>query len=175
MRKYPHVREGELSRMRASLVNESQLAEAARRIDLGDHVKLGRGEAQTNGYEKNSILANSFEAVVAAVYLDGGFDAAFTMVSTHLEPMMEPPGSPEATQDHKSRLQERIQISRQPVPVYEVIAESGPDHDKTFHVRLTVRDLTTEGVGKSKKLAEQEAARKALQKLSDQRTAGSDS
>jgi len=169
MRKYPDVKEGELSRMRANLVNESQLAEVARRIDLGAFVKLGRGEAQANGYEKSSILANSFEAVVAAVYLDGGFEAAFTIVTTHLEPMMELASSAEANQDHKSRLQELVQVSRQSVPVYEVIGESGPDHDKTFNVRLTIRDVTTEGIGKSKKLAEQDAARKALQKLSDAR------
>lgn len=165
MRKYPDVNEGELSRMRANLVNESQLAAVARRIDLGDFVKLGRGETQTNGSEKNSILANSFEAIIAAVYLDGGFEAAFHMVTTHLEPLMDLLRSPEANQDHKSRLQELVQVSRQPVPGYEVIGESGPDHDKTFNVRLTLRDVTTKGVGRSKKLAEQDAARKALRKL----------
>ncbi len=165
MRKYPDVKEGELSRMRANLVNESQLAAVARRIDLGVFVKLGRGETQTNGSEKSSILANSFEAIIAAVYLDGGFEAAFHMVATHLEPLMDLLRSPDANQDHKSRLQELVQVSRQPVPVYEVIGESGPDHDKTFNVRLTLRDVKTKGVGKSKKLAEQDAARKALSKL----------
>jgi ribonuclease-3 len=163
MQKYPDLKEGELSRMRANLVNEYQLAEVARRIDLGAFVKLGKGETQTNGSEKSSILANSFEAIVAAVYLDGGFDAAFELVANHLEPLMDSQLSPEANQDHKSRLQELVQISRQPVPVYEVIGESGPDHCKTFCVRLTVRDVTTEGVGRSKKLAEQDAAHKALQ------------
>ncbi|KPJ75783.1 MAG: ribonuclease III [Deltaproteobacteria bacterium SG8_13] len=163
--KYPDVREGELSRMRAGLVNESQLAEVARRIDLGAFVKLGRGEMQTNGPEKNSILANTFEAIIAAVYLDGGFEAAFELVATHLEPLLQPQGLQPANQDHKSRLQELVQVSGHPVPVYEVIGESGPDHDKTFSVRLTVRDVTAEGTGKSKKLAEQDAASKALQQI----------
>jgi ribonuclease-3 len=165
MDKYPNVSEGELSRMRANLVNESQLAEVARRIDLGGFVKLGRGEMQTNGSQKNSILANSFEAIIAAVYLDGGFEAAFEMVATHLAPMIALQALPQANQDYKSRLQELVQVSRQPGPVYEVTGESGPDHDKTFFVRLTVRDVTTEGIGKSKKLAEQDAASKALRKI----------
>ena len=169
MHKYPYVREGELSRMRANLVNEAQLAEVARRIDLGAFVKLGKGEAQTNGFEKSSILANSFEAIVAAVYLDGGFEAAFQLVATHLEPVIDLQCAPEANQDHKSRLQELVQVSRQPAPVYQVVGESGPDHDKTFSVRLTVCDMTTEGVGKSKKTAEQDAAGKALQKIFDDR------
>ena len=165
MHKFPDVNEGELSRMRANLVNESQLADVARRINLGAYVKLGRGEKQTNGSQKSSILANSFEAIIAAVYLDGGFEAAFELVASHLEPLMDLQGAPEANQDHKSRLQELVQVSRQPVPQYEVIGESGPDHDKTFWVRLTLCDVTTEGVGKSKKLAEQDAASKALQQV----------
>lgn len=165
MRKHPHVTEGELSRMRANLVNESQLAEVARRIDLGAFIKLGRGEMQTNGSEKNSILANSFEAIIAAVYLDGGFAAAFDLVAAHLEPLMDRQRCLEASQDSKSRLQELVQVSRQPVPQYEIIGESGPDHDKTFRVRLTVQGVTAEGTGKSKKLAEQDAASKALQQF----------
>jgi ribonuclease-3 len=172
MDRYPDVSEGELSRMRANLVNESQLAEVARRIDLGAFLKLGRGEMQTNGSQKNSILANSFEAIIAAVYIDGGFEAAFEMVSIHLTPLIELQGSPQANQDYKSRLQELVQVSRQPVPIYEVTGESGPDHDKTFFVRLTVRDVTTEGIGKSKKLAEQDAARKALHRILDDQPKG---
>ena len=170
MDKFPDVNEGELSRMRANLVNESQLAEVARRIDLGAFVKLCKGETQTNGSEKSSILANSFEAIIAAVYLDGGFEAAFKMVATHLEPLIDLQCSSEANQDHKSRLQELVQVSRQPVPKYEVIGEVGPDHDKTFSVRLTLRDVMTKGVGKSKKLAEQDAANKALQIILNDRS-----
>ena len=165
MSKFPDAAEGDLSRMRANLVNEAQLAKVARRIDLGRFLKLGKGEAQTNGSDKSSILANSFEAMIAAVYLDGGFDAAFALVATHLEPLMDVLRSTTENQDYKSRLQELIQVSRQPVPVYEVIGESGPDHDKTFTVRLKADSVTTEGIGKSKKLAEQEAARKALRQI----------
>lgn len=171
MQKYPDIKEGELSRMRANLVNESQLAEVARRIDLGKFVKLGRGEVQTNGCEKNSILANTFEAIIAAVYLDGGFEAAFELLANHLRPLVEHQRFAQASQDHKSRLQELVQVSGQPVPVYEVIGENGPDHDKTFRIRLTVRSMTFEGSGKSKKLAEQDAARKALQQLAGDTTA----
>ena len=171
MHKFPDVDEGELSRMRANLVNESQLAEVARRMDLGAFVRLGKGETRTNGSQKSSILANSFEAIIAAVYLDGGFEAAFDLVAAHLEPLMDRQWA-EANQDHKSRLQELVQVSRQSVPKYEVVEESGPDHNKTFRVRLTLQDVTTEGVGKSKKLAEQDAASKALQHIQGDRAKG---
>ena len=89
MERFPDIKEGELSRMRANLVNETQLAGIARMIDVGPYIKLGKGELQTNGREKNSILADTFEAVIAAVYLDGGFDAAFTVMDTHLAALLD--------------------------------------------------------------------------------------
>jgi len=165
MERFPDIKEGELSRMRANLVNETQLAGIARMIDVGPYIKLGKGELQTNGREKNSILADTFEAVIAAVYLDGGFDAAFAVIDTHLAPLLDAIDAPFAKQDYKSRLQELIQMTQRQMPVYSVIYENGPDHDKTFGVQLVVRDLKTEGTGKSKKLAEQDAARKALKFL----------
>ncbi len=165
MKSFPGLKEGDLSRMRASLVNESQLANIARILDLGAHIQLGRGEEQTDGREKSSILANTFEAVVAAVYLDGGFDVAHKFIETHLSPLLQTVQSPAADYDHKSQLQEHVQAHRHTMPQYHVINESGPDHDKTFVVQLTVKELKTEGIGKSKKLAEQDAARKALEIL----------
>lgn len=165
MNRFPEWKEGELSRMRASMVNETQLATIARMLDLGAHIKLGRGEEQTNGREKSSILANTFEAVVAAVYLDGGFDAVQKFIATHFVDRFETIQSPAAGYDYKSQLQEYVQAHQGVIPQYHVIAESGPDHDKTFIVQLAVKALKTEGVGKSKKLAEQDAARNALEIL----------
>lgn len=162
MQRYPEMREGDLSRMRANLVNESQLAEIARTIDLGSHIVLGKGELLSNGSDKNSILADTFEAVVAAVFLDGGFNAAYRIIENHLAPLLEVIHTLSSSQDFKSRLQELIQVNQQQMPDYSVIDENGPDHDKTFCVRLKVLDLITEGRGKSKKQAEQDAARNAL-------------
>lgn len=162
MARLPELKEGDLSRMRASLVNESQLAAIARSMDLGDHIELGKGEMLSNGHEKNSILANAFEAVLAAVYLDGGFDSAFEVVEAHMSPLFDELQTLEANQDFKSQLQELAQSSQQKIPIYTVIGESGPDHDKTFSIQLTANGIKTEGLGKSKKLAEQDAARQAL-------------
>jgi len=165
MRRYSDIKEGDLSRMRATLVNESQLAAIARTVNLGSYIQLGKGEIQTNGCEKNSILANTFEAVIAAIYLDGGFEAAYKIIAGRFSAMIDSTTTPAANYDYKSRIQELIQVSHGEIPMYSVIDESGPDHDKTFKVRLKLRELQTEGVGKSKKMAEQDAARKALEIL----------
>ncbi|MEA3428502.1 MAG: ribonuclease III [Thermodesulfobacteriota bacterium] len=165
MQQYPDITEGDLSRMRAGLVNESQLAAIAQKIDLGQYVKLGKGELQTNGKEKKSILADAFEAVIAAVYLDGGFDAAFKIINAHFLPLFQLVSTPAADHDYKSRIQELIQETHNAAPVYRVISASGPDHDKTFRVQLKVYEVLVEGIGKSKKVAEQDAARKALEVL----------
>jgi ribonuclease-3 len=165
MLRYPEIKEGDLSRMRANLVNESQLAEIARTIDLGTHIMLGKGELLSNGCEKNSILANTLEAVVAAVFLDGGFNAAYRIIDIHLAPLIDEIHTLSSSQDFKSQLQELVQVNQQQMPEYTVVAENGPDHDKTFRVRLMVLDLITEGRGKSKKQAEQDAAKNALEIL----------
>jgi len=131
-------------------------------LNLGAFIQLGKGEEQTNGREKNSILANTLEAVTAAVYLDGGFDAAFSFLETHFAPLLRTVHRSSANRDYKSRLQELVQEHQETVPIYRVVAESGPDHDKTFEVEVTLADNRIEGSGKSKKLAEQDAARRAL-------------
>jgi ribonuclease III len=165
MKRYPELHEGDLSKIRAGMVNESQLAAIAQQIDLGSYIQLGKGEIQTRGWEKKSILANTFEAVVAAVYLDGGFDAAFKIIDGRFSPLFESVVASPANHDFKSQVQELVQMKHQEMPVYTVVRESGPDHNKTFRVRLEVGDMQTEGAGKSKKAAEQEAARKGLEIL----------
>ncbi|MBW2492642.1 MAG: ribonuclease III, partial [Deltaproteobacteria bacterium] len=165
MHRYPDVKEGDLSKMRANLVNESQLASIAQQMDLGSYIQLGKGEIQTKGWEKQSILANTFEAVIAAVYLDGGFDAAFSIIDGHFSFLLDAVVISTTNHDYKSRVQELVQTKHQEMPVYTVIHESGPDHDKTFRVRLEVGEIQAEGEGKSKKAAEQDAARKGLEFL----------
>jgi len=165
MQQYPELKEGELSRMRAQLVNESQLAAVARTIGLGAHIMLGKGEIQTDGRNKSSILADTFEALLAAIYLDGGFETAFRFVQSEFSQLIQSKVTSMVDQDYKSQLQELIQITQTEMPDYRVISESGPDHDKTFKVRLKLKEILTEAEGKSKKIAEQEAARKALEIL----------
>ncbi|MFO7559813.1 MAG: ribonuclease III [Desulfobacterales bacterium] len=162
---FPDLKEGDLSRMRAGLVNESRLASIAKTIDLGEYLKLGKGELQTNGREKKSILADAFEAVIAAVYLDGGFDASFRIIKLHFSSFLNSISKPTANLDYKSRLQELVQTREGSVPSYHIIDETGPDHDKTFRAQLKIQNIITEGTGKSKKLAEQVAAKNALEIL----------
>ena len=165
MQHYPELKEGELSRSRANLVNETQLAEMARAFDLGSFIHLGKGEVQTQGREKNSILADAFEALVAAVYLDGGFNAAFNILEKNFLPLINHLYLAANNLDYKSELQELIQIGNSAMPNYSIIREEGPDHDKTFWIALKVNNIETRGTGKSKKAAEQDAARKALEIL----------
>ncbi|MBW1827776.1 MAG: ribonuclease III, partial [Deltaproteobacteria bacterium] len=131
MQRYPDLKEGDLSRMRANLVNESQLASIARKMDLGSHILLGKGEVQSKGREKKSILANTYEAVIAAVYLDGGFDAVFRIIDGAFSSLMDFVARPSANHDYKSQIQELVQLKYQKIPDYTVVHESGPDHDKT--------------------------------------------
>lgn len=165
MQRFPQLTEGELSRTRAHLVNETRLAAIARQIDLGHHLLLGKGEELTDGREKNSILADAVEAVIAAIYLDGGFDAAFAFIENQYSERLHTANRRRFGSDYKSRLQERVQAVFHDVPRYQVIDSSGPDHDKTFTVRMSAAGITAEGDGKSKKSAEQEAARVGLDLL----------
>ena len=165
MQRFPDVHEGDLSRMRAHLVNETQLADLARRIELGSYLQLGKGEIQTQGSDKNSILADAFEALLAAVYLDGGFQTAFHFIEDCFAELLDLVHQATENQDFKSQLQELVQSRYQAMPRYKVIEESGPDHDKTFRVQMSVREMRSEGVGKSKKTAEQDAARNAFDML----------
>ena len=167
MERFPDLDEGHLSRFRANLVNESQVARLARSLNLGAHLLLGKGEERFGGREKQSILADAAEALIAAVYLDAGYDTAFRVIQTHLSDALDSITAPAANYDYKSRLQEMAQATQGQMPVYRVIRESGPDHDKTFHVEVDISDTHAEGVGKSKKMAEQDAARQALDLLEE--------
>lgn len=165
MEKYPEMHEGDLSRTRAKLVNEHQLANLARQLELGSFLMLGKGETQTDGRNKSSLLADAFEATLAALYLDGGFERALTFVSRLFDPLLtDRPGSSQ-NPDYKSRLQEAVQLRHHEVPQYTVVGETGPDHEKIFCVAVKVCGLTAEGKGGSKKKAEQDAAREGLERL----------
>jgi ribonuclease-3 len=167
MHHFPELAEGELSRNRARLVNETRLAAIAREIEVGPHLLLGKGEELSDGREKNSILADAVEAIIAAIYLDGGFDAAFAFVEKQFQERLRKANRSRYATDYKSRLQERVQSIYHQVPRYQLVDSRGPDHDKTFSVRMTVAGICTEGDGKSKKMAEQEAARAGLELLDE--------
>ncbi len=165
MDRFPEMKEGDLSKTRSGLVSEPQLAECAQSLALGTHLLLGKGEEQGGGREKPSILADAFEALIAAVYLDGGFSAALRLIEGRFLPLIRGPALPALKADPKSRLQEIVQHARQPVPVYTVIEEAGPDHDKTFYIQVEASGIIATGTGKSKKAAEQDAAANALTAL----------
>jgi ribonuclease III len=165
MERYPHLKEGDLSRTRANLVNETQLATMARAINLGSCLQLGKGEIQTHGMEKNSILAGAYEALIAALYLDSGFKVTFNIIEKNFAPILDQVHSASDSYDYKSRLQEWVQEKHDAIPNYKVIDEKGPDHDKTFWVSVMVFGIEAQGTGKNKKTAEQDAARKALEIL----------
>jgi len=167
---FPAWREGQLSKARASLVNAGSLAEAARRLNLGNHLRLGRGEEKTGGREKPAILADAYEAVIAAIFLDGGLDAARGFIERSLlgAALKEngQQGGRLGEPDHKSRLQEFLQARGWPPAEYRVLSESGPDHQKVFEVEARVVGRgKAEGRGKSKKEAEQVAAYGAMAML----------
>jgi ribonuclease III len=161
----PELREGDLTRIRSAMVNEQQLASLSRNMDLGQNILLGKGESRTGGRNKSSILADCLEAVIASIYLDGGFSAAFDFIERHFTPLIPPLVIKINAQDYKSELQEFVQSKHQPGPAYTLYDQTGPDHDKTFRIQLETCSIRTRGVGKSKKSAEQDAARIALQIL----------
>lgn len=164
-RAYPDLPEGELTKARAAVVCEATLARRARELGLGDHLLLGRGEAATGGRERASILADAFEAVLGAVYLDSGLTAAVAFVRAQLGPDLDQVAGGNYGRDHKTLLQELVQRSDGKI-AYEVIDASGPDHSKTFTVAVAVNDARLgTGAGRTKKEAEQAAARQAVAKL----------
>jgi len=158
---FPESREGELTRIRAALVDEASLARIASELDLGASLLLGRGEEKGGGRQKRSLLADAFEALLAAVYLDGGIEPAKGIVAELFAPLFT---SAEllSGRDAKTELQELARVARGQLPVYQLKQVTGPDHDKRFTVEVYLgEELMGEGVGKSKKEAEQDAARAA--------------
>jgi ribonuclease-3 len=164
---FPGWSEGQLSRGRSRLVNSVSLSAAARRLGLGEHLRVGRGEEKSGGREKPALLANLFEAVVGAVYLDGGLVPAREFVTRALlVPAMDAQGEQLGRGDDKSELQELLQKNGWPMAQYNVLRETGPDHRKVFWVEVSVAGrVTAIGSGSSKKEAEQLAAQQALEQL----------
>jgi ribonuclease-3 len=172
MERFPTADEGELSKRRAALVNARVLAAKAAAMNLGAELRLGKGEEKSGGRKKASILAAAFEAVIGAVYLDGGFGAAREMVSHHFREDLVRAGG-ESPIDHKSRLQEITQQLFHETPTYALVQASGPDHDRAFVVEISIAGrLSGRGEGKSKKEAEQQAALEALTEI-EKRAKGS--
>jgi ribonuclease III len=179
-RRFPASREGELTRLRSSLVSRRHLGEVAARIDLGSYLLLGRGEEQSGGRRKPALLANALEAVIAAIYLDRGLDAARAFIEEHIiEPtlpnlhlaMQRGDTFSGAIGDHKSALQEHLQATGAGQPHYVLTDQSGPDHQKRFRVEVRIEDkkggsrALAESEGTTKKQAQQDAARLAFQRL----------
>lgn len=164
---FPEWSEGQLSKSRARIVNASSLESAARRLRLGEHLRLGRGEEKTGGRQKQTLLADAFEAVVAAVYLDSGLGAARELLQRVLfEQALEERGARIAESDRKSALQEFLQGRGQAPAEYRLAGESGPDHQKTFRIEVWINgECLARGEGSTKKEAEQRAARSALEQL----------
>lgn len=173
--RFPTHSEGYKSKVKAGIVSSASLARLAEAIDLGRFILLGRGEEKTGGRGKHAILADCFEAVIAAVYLDGGIEAAREFIVSRMEPLIVQAGEQAAdasfTADWKSALQEWLQASGRGLPTYRLAAADGPDHRKRFAVELVVGgDVMAKGEGRAKKEAEQLAAREALLKLREPRT-----
>ncbi len=159
--------EGDLSRLRASLVCEDSLARLAKNLGLGDYLRMGGGELKSGGYRRESILADALEALIGAIYLDGGFASARTTVLHLFAALLTTLPEPETLKDSKTRLQEFLQADSRPLPEYRVLQEHGPPHRRVFQVACKLPDSgqETESGGTSRKQAEQDAARLMFDKL----------
>jgi len=166
-RDFPEFDEGEKSKTKAALVSTATLARQAERLQLGDHLLLGRGEEKTGGRRKQALLADGYEALIAAVYLDGGVEHARAFITREFAPLFaEVRRDGVSGQDYKSALQELLQSRDLPLPEYRLVGTLGPDHRKLFEIEVVVRgEPLASATGPSKKEAEQEAARAALEKL----------
>jgi ribonuclease III len=168
MNALPEASEGDLSRIRAAVVSEPSLAAVAREIGLGEFLLVGRGEEQTGGRDKDSLLADGLEALVASLYLDGGIDRAGDFITRFFRGTIGRVRTAGGTEDHKTGLQELCQERLKTLPEYRVVSESGPDHRKEFTVELSILgEVCGRGTGRNKKEAEQRAAKEALEKLSN--------
>ncbi|MCK9229274.1 MAG: ribonuclease III [Syntrophales bacterium] len=161
--RFPNFSEGMLTKVRASLVTDQALSRLAVSYGIGDFLLLGRGEEASGGREKESLLANALEAVMAAIFGDGGYEAAQKFIKKTFEPLLDDLENERLYHDYKSRLQELSHELFQSIPSYRIRGTRGPDHDKTFEVEVDIeRTVRAAGSGKSKKEAEQQAARRAL-------------
>ncbi len=164
---FPETKEGHLSRLRASLVKGVTLAEIALELEVGDCLRLGSGEMKSGGHRRESILADAVEAIIGAIYLDSGIDAARERVLTWFAERLENIDLEESTKDAKTRLQEFLQGRGKPLPVYDVVATRGGDHNPQFDIECSVDGLSekVKATETSRKKAEQLAARRALKLL----------
>jgi ribonuclease-3 len=166
---YPELAEGELTKIRARVVCERTLGEIAKRLDLGGFMFFGRGEEATGGRERISILADALEALIAAIYLDGGIEPARTFILDRFDSKIEDATKGRVFIDFKTHLQEIVQVEKNQVLAYEVIREEGPDHSKIFHTRVSLNGKEIGiGKGRSKKESEQEAAKVGIETLEGQ-------
>jgi ribonuclease-3 len=166
--RWPNADEGAMTRARAELVRESTLARIARELGVGERLTLGPGEMKSGGHRRDSILADALEAVIAACYLDAGFDACRALVLAWYQPLLEALPPPNRVgKDPKTRLQEWLQARGWPLPAYALLAERGDEHDRIFQVRCTLAQpaLSAEGEGTSRRAAEQSAAEAVLASL----------
>jgi ribonuclease-3 len=164
---YPNYDEGQKSKIKAAVVSTQSLARHAEHLRLGEHLILGRGEEKTGGRFKQALLADGYEALIAALYLDGGLEAAETFLRKELKDAIDEGSAQTFVRDYKSALQERLQALGRPLPEYRVSGEAGPDHRKTFSIEVVVSgEVLGAASGRAKKEAEQEAARLALEQLS---------
>lgn len=162
---YPKASEGELSRLRASLVKGETLADLARELKLGDWLRMGPGELKSGGYRRESILSDTLEAIIGAVYLDGGFGACRDLVLHLYQNWLARLSSASELKDPKTRLQEYLQARQRPLPVYNVLEIRGEPHTQSFTVECVVVELRTIAIGNSRRKAEQEAARLLLEQI----------
>ncbi len=170
MRRFPEKSEGDLSKMRASLVNAAALAGKATQLNLGELLRMGKGEERSGGRKKKSILAGAFEALLGGIYWDGGYEPARRVVECYFSSDIEERQL--GQHDYKTRLQEISQMLFHAPPVYRLVAESGPDHEKRFVTEIIIGgEVLGRGEGQSKKQSEQEAASKALAHLQQSREA----
>ena len=168
MERFPSATEGELSKLRALIVNEEGLARIARQIGLGDLLLLGRGEELTGGRQKNSVLADGLEAVLGAAYLSAGWEKVLQLVDRLFAEALQGVAQGRSGYDYKTRLQEQVQLRIRQAPKYRVLSETGPPHERVFEVEVSVGDdVSARATGRSKKEAEQAAARKASMLISD--------
>lgn len=164
--KFPDQPEGELTALRSALVKTTTLAQVSSTLDVGDKLLMSRGEISSGGRQNPSLLANAFEAIVGAIYLDSGMDTIVKFLNDHLFPLLPDIIDQNLHRDFKSTFQETVQAEGHPTPTYQLVAQEGPDHDKNFTIALYVGDKKiATGTGKSKQLAQQAAARKGLEKL----------
>lgn len=165
-RQYPTYNEGQKSKVKAAVVSTQSLARHADQLRLGEHLILGRGEEKTGGRHKQALLADGYEALIAAIYLDGGLTAAAAFLHRELNDAIEAGAGDTVGQDYKSALQEKLQALGRPLPEYRLAGQEGPDHRKMFRIEVVVAgDVLGSATGKAKKEAEQEAARLALGRL----------